>query len=170
MSRQFFATTFALKSSMFDNRATLMSDRNVGGWLEPASWLLPACHFQLVMRYSQIRTVNDRPRFGRSLVTNPSQDRYIVLQHLRDHCRTASATAVEKQRFHHCRISNYTVQDSRDQNWLLLSWCRRYQRWTQQQLFTDSAFNLRMVASAPRVDMENVMLSAALRILIAWEV
>ena len=152
---------------------------------------------KLVVRYSQTRTVNDRTGSGRPRVTTPSQDRYIRLQHLRERFRTASATASETIGIHNRRISNDTIR-RRLRNVGLVArrpykgpvltaalrrksfrWCRHYLNvghnssgWSQV-LFTDeSRFWLSLADGRQRtwcIDVENVMLNAALRNSIAWE-
>ena len=113
------------------------------------------------MRYAQTGTVNDRPRSGRPRVTTHTEDRYIVLQHLRDRFLPASVTAAETEGLHHHRISDDTARRRlRDAGLVArrpfkgpvltslhrrkrLRWCQHYHRWTQQQwsqvLFSDES-------------------------------
>ena len=44
----------------------------------------PSTITRLLQRHRETGSVNDRPRSGSERVTTPDQDRYIVLQHLRD--------------------------------------------------------------------------------------
>ncbi|KAF5907804.1 Transposable element Tc1 transposase [Clarias magur] len=64
----------------------------------------------LVQRHTATGSVDDRPRPGRERVTTPQQDRYIQLQHLRDHFRPASRTARETPGRNNPRISSPTVR------------------------------------------------------------
>ncbi len=51
----------------------------------------------LINRYLQSGTVQDRPRTGRPRVTTANQDHYMVLLHLRDRFRTAPRTSWSPQ-------------------------------------------------------------------------
>ncbi len=115
----------------------------------------------LIQRYQQTGSANDRPRPGAERVTTPAQDRYIVLSHLRDRLRTASRTAREIPGRHNPRISSDTVlhrlrahnlRARRPVRGNLLTpirrrnrhtWCQRHRRCTQRQwngvLFSDES-------------------------------
>ena len=112
------------------------------------------CISGLIARYLETGTVEDRPRSGRPRVTTPNQDRYIVLQHLRDRFRPATRTAAQtigrdnrpihpdtvRNRLHAdglhsrrpCRTQTLTAEHRQNR----LEWCRHYRRWTRQQWST----------------------------------
>ena len=69
----------------------------------------PSTITRLLQRHRETGSVNDHPRSGRERVTTPDQDRYIVLQHLRDRFLTASETAASTPGRHQPRISGNTV-------------------------------------------------------------
>lgn len=116
---------------------------------------------KLRARFDETGSVKDRPRSGRPAVTTPNQDRHIVLQHLRDRFCPATKTAAETPGRHNRRISVSTVRRRLHSRGLTarrpckgpilspvsrrrrLEWCRRHQRWTQQQwrgvLFSDES-------------------------------
>ena len=121
----------------------------------------PSTINRLLQRHRETGSVNDRPRSGRERVTTPDQDRYIVLQHLRDRFLTASETAAATPGRHQPRISGNTVRwrlyesdlwahrpamvtlltPEGRQNRLI--WSRRHVRWTQrnwnQVIFSDES-------------------------------
>lgn len=121
----------------------------------------PPTIMNLRRRYQETQSVNDRQRPGRERVTTPAVDRHIVLQHLRDRCRTATQTAAETPGRRQPRISRSTVQRRlhaanlsarkpkigvllnpvRRRN--RLQWAQRHLPWTQGQwrsvLFTDES-------------------------------
>ena len=121
----------------------------------------PSTITRLLQRHRETGSVNDRPRSGRERVTTPDQDRYIVLQHLRDRFLTASETAAATPGRHQPRISGNTVRrrlyesdlrarrpamvtlltPERRQNRLI--WSRTHARWTQrnwnQVMFSDES-------------------------------
>ena len=66
--------------------------------------------FKLADRYGETGTVKDRPRSGRPRVTTTNQDRNIVLQHLQESFRPATATAAATPGQHNPRISAPTVR------------------------------------------------------------
>ena len=70
----------------------------------------PQTIINLRRRYQETNSVDDRPRPGAQRVTTPDQDRYIVLQHLRDRFRTAVQTAAETPGTHQERIRPITVR------------------------------------------------------------
>ena len=65
---------------------------------------------RLHQRHVETASVANRARPGRARVTTPQQDRYIVLQHLRDRFRTATQTAQETPGRRQPRISANTVR------------------------------------------------------------
>ena len=65
---------------------------------------------RLRRRFCVTGNVADRPRSGRPLVTTAADDRYIVLQHLRNRCLTAAATGRQ------CGIHQQTVRNRLRQN------------------------------------------------------
>jgi len=115
----------------------------------------------LARRFTETATVSDRPRSGRPKVTTPNQDRWIVMQHLRDRFRRATQTAAGTQGRHNQRISAATVRRRLRSRQLQarrpcrgpvlnrvnrrnrLRWCRQHQHWTQQQwsrvIFSDES-------------------------------
>lgn len=116
---------------------------------------------KLLARYTDTGVVRDRPRSGRPPVTTPNQDRYIVLQHLRDRFLPATRTAAATPGRHNRRISASTVRRRLRRRALAarrpckgpvlnqihrrnrLRWCQLRQRWTQRQwnqvLFSDES-------------------------------
>ena len=64
---------------------------------------------RLLERHEETGSVEDRPRPGRACVTTPAQDRYIEMQHLRDHFCTTTQTAQETAARHQPGISANTV-------------------------------------------------------------
>lgn len=115
----------------------------------------------LTRRYEETGSVDDHPRSGRPRVTTPIQDRFIVLQHLRDRFRPATRTAAVTVGRHHQRISESTVRRRLRSHMLSarrpargprltavhrrnrLRWCRQHQRWTHQRwrgvIFSDES-------------------------------
>jgi len=101
------------------------------------------------------------PRSGRPRVTSRAQDHYILNQHLRDHFRTATATAAVTLSTHNNRISAQTVRNRLAESGLhgrrpyvgsVLSrrhrnnreqWALRHKNWTRQRWrtihFTDES-------------------------------
>ena len=112
-------------------------------------------------RYTTTGRTADRPRSGRPRVTTDRQDRYIVLQHLRNRRRNAVQTARETPGRHNNRISDQTVRnrlravnlrcrrpyvglmltDARRQR--RVQWAYQHRGWTQrmwnQVLFSDES-------------------------------
>lgn len=129
---------------------------------------------KLRRRFEETGSVRDRPRSGRPRVTTPNQDRWIVLQHLRDRFRPASATARVTPGLHYPRISADTVRRRLRSRHLRarrpvrgpvlgnvqrrnrLRWCRQHLRWTRQQwngvVFSDeSRFCVSMADGRQRI-------------------
>ena len=100
----------------------------------------------LISWYVGTGSVEDHPRTGRPRVTTPNQDRYMVLQHLRDRFRPATRTAAETVGLHNNRVSPGTVRNRLHDEQLhsrsscrgqtltaahrrnRLNWCRQYRR------------------------------------------
>ena len=129
---------------------------------------------KLRRRFEETGSVRDRPRSGRPRITTPNQDRWIVLQHLRDRFRPASATARVTPGLRYLRISADTVRRRLRSQHLRarrpvrgpvlgnvqrrnrLRWCRQHLRWTRQQwngvVFSDeSRFCVSMADGRQRI-------------------
>lgn len=123
------------------------------------------CAHTTIMRLDQrhiaTRSVDDRRRPGRERVTSMQQDRYIVMQHLRNRFRSASTTARGTPGRRAPRISSPTVRRRLRESGLMARrpcrgliltvqrrrnrarWCQPHLRWTQNQwktvMFTDES-------------------------------
>ena len=105
----------------------------------------------LARRYRNTGAVNDLPRSGRPRTTTPRQDRYIVLQHLRNRFQPATATAADTPGRNNPRVSVSTIRRRLTASGLRarrpcrrpvlshahmqnrLRWSRQHARWTLQQ-------------------------------------
>ena len=101
-------------------------------------------------RFVQTGSTEDLSRSGRPRVTTPTQDRYILNQHLRNRFLTATATASVTPGTHNPRISAQTVRNRLAENNLRarrsyvgtvltnrhrrdrLQWADRHINWTRQ--------------------------------------
>lgn len=121
----------------------------------------PPTIMNLRRRFNETQSVRDRARPGRERVTTEAEDRYIVMQHLRDRFQTAAQTAAETPGRRQPRISTSTVRrrlhsanlaarrpkigpvltNERRQN--RVEWARRHLPWTQARwrgvLFSDES-------------------------------
>ena len=134
----------------------------------------PSTITRLAQRHQQTGSLNDRPRPGRQREMTPQQDRYIILQHLRDRFRTAVQTSRETVGVHCRRIGASTVRRRLRHNGLRarrpfrgnmltpqrrrnrLVWTQQRQRWAHRQwssvLWSDeSRFHLRHSDGRTRV-------------------
>ncbi len=115
----------------------------------------------LATRYEETGTVNVNQGRGRPRITTPDQDRWMVLQHLRDRFHPATQTAAETVCQNNNPLSADTVRRCLVEQDLLsrwpcrcqqlnalhrrnrLRWCREHSCWTRRQwntiLFSDES-------------------------------